>query len=219
MKEALSVVIPTEWKDITLKKWLELQKDLEDYKDDEEAQNQLLLWHLCGLDIDVVKRLPQNEYNSLLSKLNGFGNPEDLQLQTHITIEGKEYGFEPNLSNMSYGAYADVTQYESVGIDKNWTKVMDILYRPIIDKKGSNYSIEPYTGKIDDKKWLDVTMDVHFGAMFFFLHTSMDLYNATLKSLMEMEIPRDIKQILVKNGKHMQQSLNWQRETLKGLIR
>lgn len=218
MKETLSVIIPTEWKDITLKKWLGLQKDLEDYTGDDEAQTQLLLWHLCGLDIDVVKRLPQQKYNELKVKLNNFQQPDSLPLQRFVTIDGVEYGFEPNLSNMTYAAYADLTQWESVGIDKNWGKVMDILYRPVVDKKGENYSIKHYDGKVDETKWENTTMDIHFGAMFFFLHTYLDLYNDTLKSLKRMELPPNIKQTLGKSGKHMQQFLNWQKGILKGLI-
>jgi len=219
MKETLSIIVPTEWKDITLKKWLELQKDLEDYNDDDEAQTQLLLWHLCGLDVDVVKRLPKVTYNSLKEKLNAFQQPDELPLQQIVTIDGIEYGFEPNLSNMSYGTYADITQYETVGIDKNWSKIMDILYRPIEKKSGENYTIRPYDGKIDETKWENTTMDIHFGAMFFFLHTSMDLYPVILKSLMETELPTNIKQTLAKSGKLMQRFMNWQKETLKGLIR
>jgi hypothetical protein len=218
MKETLSIIVPTEWKDITLKKWLELQKDLEDYKDDDDAQTQLLLWHLCGLDVDVVKRLPRTMYDSLKQKLNEFQQPGELGLQPIVTIDGIEYGFEPNLSNMSYGTYADITQYETIGIDKNWSKVMDILYRPIEKKMGENYTIRPYNGKIDETKWENTTMDIHFGAMFFFLHTSMDLYPVILKSLTEMELPLSIKQTLVKSGKLMQQFSNWQKGTLKGLI-
>jgi hypothetical protein len=218
MKETLSIIVPTEWKDITLKKWLELQKDLEDYKDDDDAQTQLLLWHLCGLDVDVVKRLPRTMYDSLKQKLNDFQQPGELELKPIVTIDGIEYGFEPNLSNMSYGTYADITQYETIGIDKNWSKVMDILYRPIEKKMGENYTIRPYDGKIDETKWENTTMDIHFGAMFFFLHTSMDLYPVILKSLTEMELPLSIKQTLVKSGKLMQQFSNWQKGTLKGLI-
>jgi len=218
MKETLSIIVPTEWKDITLKKWLELQKDLEDYKDDDDAQTQLLLWHLCGLDVDVVKRLPRTMYDSLKQKLNEFQQPGELQLKPIVTIDGIEYGFETNLSNMSYGTYADITQYETIGIDKNWSKVMDILYRPIEKKMGENYTIRPYDGKINETKWENTTMDIHFGAMFFFLHTSMDLYPVILKSLTEMELPLSIKQTLVKSGKLMQQFSNWQKGTLKGLI-
>jgi len=210
MKETLSIIVPTEWKDITLRKWLELQKDLEDYKDDDEAQTQLLLWHLCGLDVDVVKRLPQQTYNDLKVKLNGFEDASKLPLHQFVTIDGKEYGIEPNLSNMSYGTYADLTQYESIGIDKNWGKVMSILYRPIIERRGENYSIEPYTAKVDETPWLDITMDIHFGAMFFFLHTSMDLYLGILSSLKEMEVPPNIKKTLERSGKHIAQSMNSQ---------
>jgi hypothetical protein len=141
-----------------------------------------------------------------------------LELQRFVWIDGVEYGFEPNLSNIVYGAYADITQYDAVTIDKNWAKIMSILYRPVVKRISDMYEIETYQGKIDEEKWLNVTMDIHFGALFFFVHLSMDLLKDTLKSLTQMpEIPANIKSVLVKSGEHMQQSLNLPTETLKRL--
>jgi hypothetical protein len=65
---------------------------------------------------------------------------------------------------MSYGAYADISQYESVGIDKNWGKIMNILYRPVVRRISDIWEIEPYKAIDREQLWLDVTMDIHFGA-------------------------------------------------------
>ena len=208
MKQQMELVIPTDWSDVTLRKWLILQGDLVNYKDDEEAQGHLMVSRLCDISVDDIVRMSKADYESIKSKLNGFKNPEELTLQKTVLIEGVEYGFEPNLSQMSYGAYADISQYESAGIDRNWGKIMSILYRPVVRRISDMYEIQPYTAIDREQQWLDVSMDVHFGAMFFFLHTSMDLYKGILKSTMEMELPPNIKSILVKSGKHIQQSMN-----------
>jgi hypothetical protein len=208
MKENLKITIPTEWKDITLGKWLLIQKDLDGYKDEPEAQLHILIHHFTGLEIDDILRMDGTSYNTLKEKITNFQSPDDLELTRFVTIDGVEYGFEPNLANISYGAYVDITQYESVTIDKNWAKVMSILFRPVKKKMGELYEIEPYNGIIDEEKWLDVTMDVHYGALFFFLHTSMDLMQGILNSLKETEIPPNIKSILEKSGKVMHQYTN-----------
>jgi hypothetical protein len=214
MKKTVTLEIPTSWKDISLKQYLTLQNDLEAYSDDEEAQTALTLHHLCGLDIEYVRKLSAESYNVVKSKLNQFQSPEGIELSTFITIDGVEYGFEPNLSKMSYGAYADITQYDTIQIDKNWGKIMSILYRPVEKKKYGKYAIVPYDGKIDDGKWLDVNMEVHWGALFFFVHLQMDCLKGILNSLKEEEIPHNIRPILERSGEIMQQSLSWPMENL-----
>ena len=215
----MTIEVPNGWNDVTLKKYLALHADMDNYKDNEEAQTALLLHHLCGIAPDYLKGLSTESYNKLRNELLNFSKPEELELQRFIFIDGVEYGFEPNLSNITYGAYADITQYDSVTIDKNWAKVMSILYRPVIKKIGDMYEIQTYTGKIDEEMWLGVTMDYHFGALFFFVNLSMDLLKDTLKSLTQTtEIPANIKSVLVKSGEHMQQSLNLPTETLKRLM-
>jgi hypothetical protein len=215
MRKTLTLEIPTSWKDVTLKQYLALQGDLEAYRDDEEAQTALMLYHLCGLDAEYIKKLSAESYNVVRSKLNEFISPETIELQQFVTIGNVEYGFEPNLSKMSYGAYADITKYDTIAVDKNWAKVMSILYRPIEKKQFGKYSIKPYDGEIDETKWLDVDMEVHWGALFFFVRLQMDLLSGILKSLKEEEVPASMRSILARSGELMQQSLSWPMANLK----
>lgn len=209
MKKTLTLEIPTSWQDISLKQYITLQNDLEAYSDDEEAQTALTLHHLCGLDVEYVRKLSAESYNVVKSKLNQFQSPEGIELTTFVTIDGIEYGFEPNLSKMAYGAYADITQYDTIQIDKNWGKIMSILYRRVEKKQYGKYSIVPYEGEIDDDKWLKVNMEVHWGALFFFVLLQMDCLKGILNYLKEEELPASIRPILEKSGEIMQQSLSW----------
>jgi hypothetical protein len=215
MRKTLTLEIPTSWKDVTLKQYLALQGDLEAYRDDEEAQTALMLYHLCGLDAEYIKKLSAESYNVVRSKLNEFISPETIELKQFVTIGGVEYGFEPNLSKMSYGAYADITKWDTIAVDKNWAKVMSILYRPVEKKQFGKYSIKPYDGEIDETKWLDVDMEVQWGALFFFVRLQMDLLSGILKSLKEEEVPASMRSILARSGELMQQSLSWPMANLK----
>ena len=215
MKKQLTLEIPTSWEDISLKHYLTLQSDLEAYKDDEEAQTALTLHHLCGLEVEYVRKLSAESYNLVKSKLNQFQSPEGIELTTFVTIDGVEYGFEPNLSKMSYGAYADITNYDTIQIDKNWGKIMSILYRKVEKKQFGKYSIVPYDGEIDDEKWLNVNMAVHWGCLFFFVRLQMDCLKGILNSLKKEELPHNIRQILERSGELMQQSLSWPMANLK----
>lgn len=207
MKQTFEIEIPTKWEDVTLLSYLNLQKDLENYKDNEDVQLDLMIHHLCGVHLDAIRGMSLESYNKFKDGFYKLEKPETLPLQRFVTIGGVEYGFEPNLSKMAYGAYLDVSQYDGLSIDKNWAKIMNILYRPVTTKKGELYQIEPYQGKDDWEKWLTVRMDVHFGALFFFIVLWKDLLHATLNSLTEMEIPPSIKKTLVKSGKVIAQSL------------
>jgi hypothetical protein len=219
MVKEIEIKIPTSYGDISLRKWLALQSDINNYRDNDEAVGVVMLNHLCGLDVKYLKSLPIDVYNTISQDLNNFLGNVDLPLKRFVTIDGVEYGFEPNLSNMTYGAYSDITKFKTIEIDDNWAKIMNILYRPVKHKKGDMYSIETYRGDADFQKWLDIPMDVHFGALFFLLNLQIDLLNFTLNYLKEEELPLNIKQILARSGQIMQPLLNWQKGISLKLIK
>jgi hypothetical protein len=211
----IELKVPTSYADITLKQWIDLQNELEAYKDDANAVTALMLYHLCGLDPKYMKGIAVDDYSLVKTQLESFLSNTDLPLQRIITIDGVEYGFEPNLSQMSYGAYADITQYKDLTIDKNWAKIMSVLYRPIKHKKGDMYSIEAYDGVMREDMFLKVGMDVHFGTLFFFVNLLMDLLKGILKSTMAMDMNLNIKQILERSGRLIPHSLTLPAETLR----
>jgi len=213
----ITLTVPTDYSSVTLKKWLALMDDIKNYEGDEEAITALTLHHLCGLDPQWIKGLSLEDMNTLKRELSSFISNTELPFQRFITIDGVEYGFEPNLSQMPYGAYLDITQWDTITIDSNWAKIMSILYRPVTKKKGELYQIQGYDGKPDADKFLGVGMDVHFGALFFFTNLSMELLNATLNSLKVEELPPNIKSILARSGKDMLRLSNWQPEILQSL--
>ena len=211
----IELKVPTSYADITLKQWIELQNELEAYKDDGDAVTALMLYHLCGLEPKYLKGIALDDYALVKTQLESFLGNTDLPLQRIITIDGIEYGFEPNLSQMSYGAFADITQYKDLTIDKNWAKIMSVLYRPIKHKKGEMYSIEAYDGEMREDIFLNVGMDVHFGALFFFVNLLMDLLKGILKSTMAKDIHPNIKQILERSGQLIPHSLTSPAEILR----
>ena len=211
----IELKVPTSYADITLEKWLVLQTELENYKDDPDAMSAITLYHLCGLDPIYLKGLSVNDYTSIKVELESFLADTEFPLQRIIKIDGIEYGFEPNLSQMAYGAYADITQYKELTIDKNWAKIMSILYRPITHKKGEMYAIKTYDGELKEDMFLQVGMDVHLGTLFFFVNLLMDLLKGILNSTMEMELPHNIKSILERSGQLIPHLLTLPTEILR----
>lgn len=201
----IELTVPTQWSAVTLEKYLALQRDIKVYGEEQEGYIACLMHHLCGLSPEYLHQIDTETFVSIKSDLVGFMGKTDLPLQRIIEIDGKKYGFEPNLSKMSYGAYLDITKYDTFTIDENWAKIMAILYRPISNKIGESYNIKAYTGMEPYEPFLKLGMDVHFGTLFFFVHLSKVLPNSILKSSKDLGmLPPSIRSILVESGKDME---------------
>ena len=99
-------------------------------------------------------------------------------LVRRLSFRGKEYGFVPNLEEMSFGEYIDLDNYLS---DMDMLhKTVGVLYRPITKDKGDLYEIEPYTGT---DGYSDFPLDVALGATLFFYRLSNKLLKNTPTSL------------------------------------
>jgi hypothetical protein len=205
MKQQIEIVVPKDWSAITLRKYIELTNDLKLYEGDDEAQTAALFYHLCKLEPNVLPKLDAETYLNIKDDLYSFINHNQLDLKKEITLNGVQYGFYPNLSKIEYGAYVDISKYNEMGLDSKWAEVMSILYRPITKRIGGLYEVKAYDGYIDKELWLDVTMDVHFGAWFFFINLSKELLKGILNSTKEMGLPPNIKSILERSGEVIQQ--------------
>ena len=207
MIKEVKVTVPNDWSAVTLKDYLELQADLETYKDDENAYMAVLFYRLCKISPEMMMNMDIQSFTKIKEHLQQFITNNDNELKPIIKIGDVEYGFEPNLAEMEYGAYLDITKFGDLTINKDWSKVMNILYRPIQKKSGKVYSIKKYNADGDDKIFLDVTMDVHFGVQSFFFRISNHLLKDTLNYLREAEkqaVAVDIEQDLLKNGMPIQ---------------
>lgn len=205
MKQEIKIEVPTKWSAVTLSKYLALRKDLDTYAGEEEAITACLFHHLCDFPLEYIQQLNIDTYIAIRQDLINFFNNIDLPLQKFITIDGVEYGFEPDLSRMAYGAYVDISKYETFEINEKWAEIMSILYRPLIKKTGKIYDIKAYDGTIDGEKFMNVPMDIHFGTLFFLKTLLKDLLKDTQKSLTGlMGLPQNIKSVLEKNGNLIQ---------------
>jgi hypothetical protein len=202
MKQILEIKVPNDYSAITLTKFLQMQKDLKMYEDDEEAKLATLFYHLCNVEPGVMQKIDTATFTQIKEQLLSFVAQEKFDLIPFVDINGIKYGFEPNLSEIAYGAYVDISKYDELNINENWEKIMSILYRPVTKEIGKLYELAPYTGKEPSEHWRDVNMDVHFGALFFFINLSKGLSRNILKSLIQnhQEIPANIKSILEKSG-------------------
>lgn len=222
MKKQISIEVPNDWSAITFKQYLNLQRKLKNYEDEKDAQNMILMSELCGISVDTLIHLDKGLLDKITEEIAQFLNKTEYPLQKFITIDGVEYGFEPNLSQMAYGAYLDIAKIKQLELNDDWLGIMAILYRPVKKKRGALYSIEKYNGwsEWDKEKWEGVGMDVHFGGFFFFSRLYKDLLKGILNyTKSQMEMYPSIKSILEKSGENIQQLHNSQVMISSSLIK
>ena len=155
------------------------------YKDDvSDAEKQLhLLSCFTGADPELIANIPKkilNEASLVLGELVETKPNEDLAV--HFEIEGIEYGFHPNLSNLKLKEFVDLDN----ALTESWQnmhKIMSILYRPITKKKGDKYDIEDYDFISANKRaelFRDaMSVEIVNGAAAFFLNIAMDYMKIT----------------------------------------
>ena len=222
MKKQIKIEVPNDWSAITFKQYQRLQSKLKNYEDEPDAQNMILVSELCDISVDTLIHLDRGLLEEITEELKGFLNKTEYPLQKFITINNVKYGFDPNLSKMSYGAYLDIAKFKNLELNDDWLGVMSILYRPVKKTKGALYSIETYKGyeEWDKEKWEGVGMDVHFGGFFFFSrlfnHLRLGILNYTKN---QMEMYPNIKSILEKSGESIQRLHNLQEKTSSSLIK
>jgi hypothetical protein len=133
------------WEEVTLEKWLKLI-DFQKGTKSKEAEETIAA--LSTIPKDLIKQLELKDVAVIMSKLSELQAKQDSSLKRVIEVEGKRYGFHPNLSEITLGEFADLETMIKNDIEKNMPEVMAILYRPIVNEENDVYTIEAYDGDI-----------------------------------------------------------------------
>ena len=133
------------WADVTLETWLKLIDYATGTKTEEATKT---LAALTDIPKQLVKELALSDVAVIMSKIGELQAKQDTELKRIIEINGVEYGFHPDLSEISLGEYADIEQFIKNGIDKQLPELMSVLYRPVKLKKNDIYIIDSYDGDI-----------------------------------------------------------------------
>jgi len=166
----LSIDIPTSLKDVTLKQYKHFLK-MQSANDDERFIQAKMIEIFCNVRLDQVMKLKFNDTQEIVKILSGLFE-EKPALVHKFKINKKEYGFHPELDDLSLGEYIDLDTY--IGDWDNIEKAMNVLYRPIAHKLKDKYSIEEYKAE-DNPDILDMPMDAVLSSIFFLWNLGIDL--------------------------------------------
>ena len=209
----VEVVIPESLSEITLGQYQKYLK-IQDSNDDPRFLQIKMIEIFCGVPSDYVLGMKLSDTNSIAESLNELFEDKP-QLVRKTKIGSKEYGFIPNLEDISLGEYIDLDTYVSDW--ENMHLTMNVLYRPIQNKYGDRYSIDDYKSG-DGLHMKDITMDCVISSLLFFYRLGMDLSTTILNYLKEAEESRLVQFLSSqKNGDGINQFTRSLRETLQEL--
>ena len=119
----------------------------------------------CGVKLSEAYQMRFKDVDGVVDLLSTLLNEKPNLIQ-RFTMNGVEYGFIPNLDDMSFGEYIDLDTY--IGDWQNIHRAMAVLYRPIKDKKGERYNIVQYE-IVDAEVYKQMPLDAVISSVLFFI--------------------------------------------------
>ena len=188
MKE-VKLTIPDNWSDITIDTYQKYVK-IQEGKGSEKNKIVKSLALLCGTSPFVVKKMAYKDLLDIMGIIKKMidTEPDKEQFRKVFKFKDEEYGFCPNLSNISTGEYIDLESYCKEPIE-NLHTIMSILYRKITFKRNERYAIEEYNpDEFKEDLFKDCPMDIALGSLGFFLTLGENLARISLSYLQAQEV-------------------------------
>ena len=209
----LDITIPTDLSEITLRQYkhfLKIQKS----QDDENFLSAKIIEIFCKVKLEDVMQIKFNDSEYIVNTLTEMFEQKP-NLVTKFKLNNKEYGFHPQLDDLTLGEYIDLDTF--IGDWENIEKAMAVLYRPVVNKLKDKYTIEEYkVGR--DVEILDMPMDAVLSSIFFLWNLGLDL-SKTMMNYLDKEQTQALTQYLNSqpNGVGITQFTDLLKETLHDL--
>lgn len=171
--------IPRKYSDISLGQFL-------DWNDTKNEFERFCI--MTKISEAEVRQLPFQEVKETLDYIQSvIDNQESAEFKLRFDLNGTAYGFIPDISQLSYGEFADLMHYtKEDNIMQNLDKAMAIFYRPINATMGKKYEIEQYNSEkhlVNAADMRELRLDYVFGVILFFSTIANDLLNDSLTYL------------------------------------
>lgn len=114
----------------------------------------------------------------------------DNQIVFTFEQDGIIYGFENDWKKLAWGAWQDIEFLTTDDTTKNIHRILSILYRPVIEEKGTKYKIEPYDSEtIEDRaeRFKELPITIWFGCAQLFFYIGSE-YTTSIKNTLEQKM-------------------------------
>jgi hypothetical protein len=206
----VNINVPDSLSEIRLEQYQKFVK-LYDGEVTEDFMALKMLEIFCGIKLNDAYQMRYKDIDAIVHILTNTLNDKP-QLVRTFKMDGVEYGFIPNLDDMSFGEYIDLDTY--IGDWQNIHKAMAVLYRPIKGRYGERYNIVPYE-VIDAETMRKMPMDAVVSSVLFFYRLGIDLSIAMTNYLEQAEETRLVQYL---NSEQNGGGINHYTHLLKGIL-
>jgi len=213
----VEIDIPSNLSEISLDRYQKYMVTLNN-SDDKEFVFQKMIEIFCGLELKEVVKMKASTVIELVQHFDKLFN-EKTAFKHRFKLNGVEFGFIPDLEEISWGEYIDIES--NIGDFQNIHKALAVMYRPIVKDVKGKYEIEPYKGDLSYSELKYAPLDVVLPASVFFWTLGIELISSTLSSLEKMKNKTHIQRMFnsANNGDGIAQSITSLRETLEDLTK
>jgi hypothetical protein len=188
------ITIPSSLDEITLKQYQEFIKAQEGSNDDEFIAMKMVSI-FCNIEMSEVNKISYSSIIEIVQHLNTLFSAKH-ELVRRFKLGNVEFGFIPDLENISFGEYIDL-EANLTSFD-NMHKAMAVMYRPIVKEQKNNYNIERYVSSVNYAEVMEFApVSIALAAQVFFWNLGSELLQATLDYL-ENQMSKKQKVILAK---------------------
>ena len=184
----VKLTIPDRWSDITIETYQKYVK-IQGGKGSEKTKVLKSLALLCGTKLVVIKKMAYKDLLEIMGIIKKLidTEPDKGEFKKIFKFKNEDYGFCPNLSQITTGEYIDLETYCKEPIE-NLHIIMSILYRRISFKRGERYAIESYNpDQFKEELFKDCPMDIALNSLGFFLTLGSKLARISLNYLKAQE--------------------------------
>ena len=164
------VIVPDSLNEVTLEQYQKYIK-IQDNNEDDTFLAIKMIEIFCGIRADLIMKMKASSIRDITNVLAEMFDQKP-PLVKEFKMNGIDYGFIPDLENMTFGEYVDLDTY--IGDYENMHRAMSVLYRPIVQRYKDKYLVDEYSGDESDKM-KDMPMDAVLSSILFFYHLGMDL--------------------------------------------
>jgi hypothetical protein len=194
--KATEFKLPTSWDEVSVSQYSKLMLAIEKEGTTEIELMIKSLEALVGIDGGILSRVPIKMLREAYKQLGELtSSMPSNELSRVVEIDGIEYGIIPDFNELTLGEFVDLDNYLQDNYN-NLNKIFAVLYRPVIERDGNNYNIEPYSLKnISDRRELfnnRLSIDTVYGALVFFCSIGSKHIESTLYSLEEEKMSQSI---------------------------